>query len=94
MKKHRRVPYARVATDEDKRLWNSVFASVALVGFVQVMEMGITHWAAIVRHGGILKRHTLHGLCGRDMVERPTPGAEVNCMTCIVRNANGPRGLR
>lgn len=92
MKRRNRLPYARLATDEDKRIWLAVYAPIALVGFVQVTKAGVTHWAAIIRTPGLRKRHTLHGLCGRDMTEKPTPNAEVDCMTCIVRNANGPRG--
>lgn len=96
MRKHERSPYARLATDEDKRAWLSVYAPIALVGFVQVVNPSMTHWAAVIRNRrvGLRTRHVLHGLCGIEMTGRPTPGAEVDCMTCIVRNANGPRGLR
>ena len=91
MKKSKRLPYTRLATDDDKQAWCTVFAPLALMGFVQVTESGVTHWAAVVRNAGIIRRHTLHGLCSCLKIAEVTQNIEVNCMTCIVRIARGPR---
>lgn len=93
MKKFKRSPYTRLATDADKRAWVSCFAPIALVGFVPVTEAGITHWAAVVwnRYVDTRTRHTLHRLCDRREVKEPTPMVEVNCMTCVVRIERGFR---
>lgn len=94
MKKAERSLYTRLATDADKQAWRGIFTPSALIGFVQVTESNVTHWAAIVRSGDIRKKHTLHGLCDRRVTGKPTPAAEVSCMTCIVRIERGPRELR
>lgn len=96
MRRSERSPYARVATEADKQAWLSVFAPVALVGFVQITDppSGVVHWAAVVRSRGIRKKHTLHRLCDchwRCESQRPTPTVEVSCMTCVVRIERGPR---
>jgi ribosomal protein RSM22 (predicted rRNA methylase) len=91
MKKSERSPYSRLATDEDKQIWLSVYAPMALVGFVQVTESGVTHWAAVVRNRGIRNGHVRYGLCNSSVNAKATPTIEVNCMTCIVRAAQGPR---
>ncbi len=96
MRRSERSPYTRIATDADKQTWLSVYAPIALVGFVQVTESDVTHWAAVIRNPrfGRSMRHTLHRLCDRHEVTGPTPAVEVNCMTCIVRIGKGPRGFR
>lgn len=95
MKRSKRSPYTRIATDADKQRWKRVFAPIALIGFVPVAERSnVVHWAAIVRSQGIRTKHTLHGLCDCRVVANPTPTAEVNCMTCIVRIEQGPSDIR
>lgn len=94
MRRHERSPYTRVATDADKRIWSDVFAPIALVGFVPVVESGVTHWAAIVRNRGIRGKHVRYGLCNHSTNARPAPADEVDCMTCIVRIEKGPRAAR
>lgn len=93
MRGSKRSPYTRLATDADKQAWVSCFAPIALVGFVPVIEAGIAHWAAVVRNRNVAtcKRHTLHRLCDRRKVKKPTPMVEVNCMTCVVRIERGFR---
>lgn len=89
MKRSERSPYTRLATDADKQAWVWCFAPVALVGFVQVIESGIAHWAAVIRSRSVRKRYTLHRLCDRREVHGPTPTVEVNCMTCVVKIERG-----
>lgn len=98
MKKHNRVPYKRIATDEDKRIWSRIFAPFALVGFVPVTESDVVHWAAIMRNTGIVTSHVLYIICAvndsysaKRTLEKPTSTADVNCMTCLVRAEKGPR---
>jgi hypothetical protein len=93
MKRSERSPYARVATEADKQAWLSVFAPIALVGFVQATESGVTHWAAVIRNRrvGRSTKHALHRLCDRREITGPTPAVEVSCITCIVRIEKGPR---
>lgn len=100
MKKSKRPLYTRLATEEDKRVWLSVYAPIAFIGFVRVTESNTTHWAALIwnQHIGGRTKYTLRLLCDCHKSAESTQCSDlwidVNCMTCIVRIEKGPSAAR
>lgn len=77
------------ANDEIDQWWSKFH--IQLVGFTVASLAGpasVTHWLAVARnHAGRVELYRLCGTLNNDLPWARMPGANVTCMTCLVRAA-------